>query len=311
MSKENKKLIVIVGTTASGKTSLGVDLALQFNGEIVSADSRQVYKGMDIGTGKDLQEYTIEKGNKKTNIPYHLIDVIDPKKRFTLLDYQKQAFKAIDDILARGKVPILVGGSGLYIQAVIDNYNLSVSTPDNNLRAELEKLSIEEILNQLKKVSKLSVKEFEQITEEKNKRRLIRYLEYCLVSKKPLKNLFKKNKPKYDLLMLGLTFSNEILSERIEKRLKTRIEDDGMIEEVKRLHDEGLSWKRLDEFGLEYRLISLYLRRKISYEAMFLELLKGIKNFAKRQKTWFKRDKRIIWIENKSQAKKLVKEFLK
>ncbi len=311
MKKSNKKLIAIVGTTASGKTGLAVKLCPDFNGEVISADSRQVYKGMDIGTGKDLKEYKFKKWNKNIKIPYHLIDVVSPKTKFNLSNYQKKAFKAIDNVLGRGKNPFLVGGTGLYVQAVIDNYNLSFIKPNFKLRKELDELEIMDILNKLKKVSKLNKKEFKEITKEKNKRRLVRYLEFCLTNKKPLKELFKKQDPKYDVLILGLTFPKEILAGRIKKRLKERLEKEDMLGEVKRLKEGGVSWKRLEGFGLEYKYLSLYLKGEISYNEMFDGLDRAINQFAKRQKTWFKRDKRIVWVKNKTEAKKEIKKFLK
>jgi tRNA dimethylallyltransferase len=311
MENKKQKLIAIVGTTASGKTGLAVKLCLAFNGEVISADSRQVYKGMDIGTGKDLIEYRVKKGNKYIDIPYHLIDVVTPKRRFTLASYQKKAFRAIDDILASGKNVFLVGGTGLYSQAVIDNYNLSFVKPNLKLRKELDKLEIVDILNKLKKVSKLNKKEFKKITKEKNKRRLVRYLEFCLTTKKPLKDLFTKQEPRYEVLIIGLTFDKDVLESRIRKRLKDRLEKEDMLGEVERLRSEGLSWKKLEEFGLEYKYLSLYLKGNISYEQMFEEIVRASVQFAKRQLTWFKKDKRTIWIKNNTEAKKRIKEFLK
>lgn len=307
---------MIAGTTASGKTRLGVNLALKFNGEIVSADSRQVYKGMDVGTGKDLKEYSLRLTNKNgrlksIDIPYHLIDVVDPKIRFNLADYQKKAFDAIDDILSRGKVPFLVGGTGLYVQSIIDNYDLSGPGPDKKLRAELEKLSIDNIIKKLKTDCRVSSKKFNEITKEKNKRRLVRYLEFCLTTKKPLDELFKKNKPRYNALILGLTFDKKTLSNRIEKRLKERLDKEDMVGEVEMLKSNGLSWKRLEEFGLEYKWLSLYLRGLINYNEMFDGLSSDTRRFAKRQMTWFKRDKRVIWPKDKKESVRLVDEFLK
>ncbi len=311
MGKDKQKLIVIAGTTASGKTALGVDLALRFNGEIVSADSRQVYRGMDIGTGKDLKEYTVKRNGKKTKVPYHLIDVVSPRTRFGLASYQKKAFKAIDDILSRGKIPFLVGGTGLYIQSIVDNYDLSGPTPDKKLRDELEKLNIEEIVEKLKIECKISDKKFQEIVKEKNKRRLARYLEFCVTTKKPLDELFKKNKQKYNTLMLGLTFDKDTLSQRIEKRIIERLEKEDMVGEVERLKSDGISWKRLEGFGLEYRWLSLYLKDIVTYNEMVGGLSSDTRKFAKRQMTWFKRDKRIVWPKEKMGSIKLVKDFLK
>ncbi|MBU1036569.1 tRNA (adenosine(37)-N6)-dimethylallyltransferase MiaA [Patescibacteria group bacterium] len=284
------KLIVILGPTACGKTKLAVKLAKLFNGEIVSADSRQVYQGMDIGTGKDLKEYQ--------NIPYHLIDVYPAKKQFTLADYQKKAYQAIDNIICRKKIPFLVGGSGLYLQAVIDGYQLSQAAPDLTLRKNLNAKSLKQLQN-LAKNLKLNKSDFN------NKRRLIRALEIQHAQKK-----FKPaKKPKYNCLILGLKFPKKIIDQRIDKRLKARLKQ-GLIKEVKKLHQQGLSWKKLQDFGLEYKWIAYYLQNKINYEEMTEKLAIAIHQFAKRQMTWYKRMENIIWIKNYTKAKNKIKKAL-
>ncbi|MEA2088875.1 MAG: tRNA (adenosine(37)-N6)-dimethylallyltransferase MiaA [Patescibacteria group bacterium] len=326
MLREKNKIIVILGPTASGKTRLGVKLCLKFNGEIVSADSRQVYKGMDIGTGKDLKEYQISlkaKSYKLKAIKYHLIDIVSPKKRFDLAQYQKMAFQAIDNILSRKKQPFLVGGTGLYIQSIVDNYNLFDAKPNIELRKKLEMLNINDLIEKFKIINKkfsayakvsvdrqVDIKLFNNILQN-NKRRIIRYIELMEKKKMPFDKIFKKNKPKYDVLILGLTFPNEILADKIDKRLKKWLGKEDLIGEIKNLRKNGVSWKRLEEFGLEYKWISYYLRNKISYEETQEFILRDIKKFAKRQMTWFKRDKKVKWIKNYNQAEKLVKKFLK
>jgi len=289
------KLIVILGPTSAGKTKLAVKLAKLFNGEIVSADSRQVYQGLDIGTGKDKKEYG--------RVKYHLIDVVSPKKRFSLADYQKLAYLAIDDILQRGKVPFLVGGTGLYIQAIVDGYQLDDVKPDAALRKKLEQKTLAE-LQILAKKYKVDLNQ----SDFNNKRRLIRKLEVHLNSAEhsPL-----TNKPKYDCLLLGLALPKIELEKKIDQRLKQRLAKEGLIEEVKKLNKNGLSWKKLDEFGLEYRFIAQYLQSKLTYEQMTAKLAIAIYQFAKRQMTWFKRDKRIIWLAKSEQGKNLIKKFLK
>ena len=301
MKKEKKKLIVILGPTSSGKTSLAVKLAYKFNGEIVSADSRQVYKGMNIGTGKDLKEYKVK--NKK--IPYHLIDVIKPNTQFSLAKYQKLAYKAIDDILKRGKVPFLAGGTGLYIQAVVDGYVLPPAKPDLELRKRLAKLSLKQLLARLKK---LDLQTYKTI-DKNNRRRVERAVEICLLTGMPLSKQRKKVKPPYDILILGIGLPKEVLYKKIDKRLKERLKQ-GMVAEVKRLHQQGVSWKRLEGFGLEYRWIARYLQKKLKYDEMVEGLCKDIKKFTKRQITWFKRDKGIKWLKNYLQAYKLINKFL-
>jgi len=329
MVKQNikSKIIVILGPTSSGKTKLAVKSAVEFNGEIVSADSRQVYRGMDVGTGKDLQEYNIKIPNPKsqipnkskitnskfktTSIPYHLIDVASPKERFNLADYQKIAFNAIDDVLARKKLPILVGGSGLYLQAVVDNYNLSTAKPDTDLRKKLEKMTVVELFTALKKQSANFANRLNQ-SDKNNKRRLIRYLEILRQD-----NTFKSRagEKKYDSLIIGIKIAKDILKKRIEERLIERLEKQGMIDEVKGLHNDGLIWKKLESFGLEYKFISLYLQRKLDYQEMVEKLNRAINQFARRQMSWFKRWERqgteINWIENDSEVEKLIKKFIK
>ena len=299
--KNDKKIIVILGPTASGKTKLAVELAEKFNGEIVSADSRQVYRGMDIGTGKDLAEYSV---------PYHLIDVVNPKLRFDLAQYQKLAFAAIDDILGRGKLPILAGGSGLYLQAVIDNYKLSDAKKDLALRKKLEKLNAGELFKKLEKLSPNLAVKLNQ-SDKNNKRRLIRYLE-ILEQDKNFKS--RKGQKKYEALLIGLSYSGEILKQRIFKRLMDRLKEQNMIGEVENLRAKGLSWKRLEEFGLEYKFISLYLQGKLQYEEMVEKLNLAIFQFAKRQLTWFKRWEKqganINWVKDNKKIEKLVKDYL-
>jgi len=331
MSKKiNKKdkIIVILGPTASGKTGLGVKLAQKFNGEIISADSRQVYKGMDIGTGKDLAEYwvKVKKGsageaglprsgyagarNDKIKIPHHLIDVVDPKAEFSLVKFKKKAEEAIKDILKRNRVPIVVGGTGLYLQALVDNYNLSPVGPDKKLRNKLERKNNQELLKMLNKINSEFTNKLHE-SDQKNKRRLIRYIE-ILGSQQLSKD--GTTKSDYEFLLIGLTWPREVIRERIDKRLIDRLEKEKMVEEVERLQKEGVSWKRLIDFGLEYKYIALYLQGKLKYDEMVEKLSIVIKRFAKKQMTWFRRwqkqGRKIFWIKSRGEAEKLVKKFL-
>jgi len=300
------KVLVILGPTASGKTKLGVELAWKFNGEIISADSRQVYKGMDIGTGKDLKEYKVG----KEKIPYHLIDVVSPQDEFNLALYQKLAFKAIEDILQRGKLPIIVGGTGLYLQAVVDNYNISNIKPDQARRTEMENLSISELFARIKKLKPDFAAKINN-SDKNNPHRLVRYLE-ILAGGESTKNGRKESK--YDFLILGINISDEKMRESIKKRIIDRLNNEAMLEEVKRLHQEGISYQKLISFGLEYKFLAQYLQKKIGYEEMVEKLSTATYRFAKHQKTWFRRwekqGRRIDWLKDVKKANAILKKFL-
>lgn len=291
------KLVVILGSTSSGKTDLSIKLAKKFNGEIISADSRQIYKDMDIGTGK------ITKKEMK-GISHYLLDVASPKKRFTVTQYQKLALKAIKKIQKKNKIPFLVGGTGFYIQAALNEISIPRVKPDWKLRKKLEKKSLAELFKMLKK---FDPKRAEAI-DKSNPRRLIRALEITIKTKKPVPLLQEKKSP-FDVLFLGIKKSKKELKKLIEKRLLKRLKQ-GLVEEIKKLKKSGLSWKRLEEFGLEYRYVAQYLQKKLTHQEMTEKLQKEIEHFAKRQITWFKRDKRIKWVKNYQQSEKLLKYFL-
>jgi len=293
----NKKIIVVLGPTASGKSDLAVKLARKFNGEIISADSRQVYRGMDIGTGKITKK-------EMQSIPHYLLDIVSPKKRFDVVQYRNLAIKTIDKIFRKGKVPILCGGTGFYIQAVIDGIIIPEVKPDWQLRKKLEQLTTDQLLNRLKKLDPSRTKTI----DKKNRRRLIRALEIIIKTKRSVPVL-KKNPLPYPVFMLGIKKEKTELKKLIKKRLLKRLKE-GMIEEVKKLHKSGVSWKRLEEFGLEYRFVAQYLQKKLAYNEMINLIQKEIEHYTKRQMTWFKRDERIKWIKNYKQAEKLVKNFL-
>lgn len=311
MSKTKKanKIIAIVGTTASGKTTLAVKLAKKYHGEIISVDSRQVYKYMDIGTGKDLDEYTIIQNGKIKKIPYHLIDVVHPNTDFNLGKFYKKASKAINEILNKGKLPIIAGGTGLYVQSIIDGYNLSSVKPDPKLRAELEKQSIVNLFNKLKKIDKKFTENLNH-SDRNNKRRLIRYIE---IKSNKKNNIQSSRAPEYNSIIIGLTWPQEILKQRIYKRLIQRKERQNLIEEVEILHNKHrVSWKRLINFGLEYKYITLYLQNKISYDEMIEELNRAIYQFSRRQMTWLRRWERsgakIHWTRDIKAIDKLIKK---
>lgn len=300
------KVLVLLGPTASGKTALGVSLALKYNGEIVSADSRQVYKGMDIGSGKDLKAYKV---GKKT-VPYHLIDVVSPNTEFNLAKYQKLALKAMADVIERGKLPIIVGGTGLYLQALVDNYLLSSTKPDLEKRRELEILSREELFKRLESLKPDFAHKLNN-SDKNNARRLVRYLEILEQGS----SLEMKKESPYDFLILGLTYADEILRARIIKRINDRLDQEDMLGEVKRLHAEGVSWRRLLSFGLEYKFLSQYLLGRLDYDDMLKKLGDASYRFAKRQKTWFRRwekqGRQIYWVDGLQTAEKLIKAWLR
>jgi len=293
------KILVILGPTASGKTSLAVKLAKELKGEIISADSRQVYRGMDIGTGKDLKEYG--------KVKYHLIDVVDPAEEFNLAKYQKLANQAIKEILSRGNLPIIVGGTGLYLQAIIDGYQLSEHTPDIKRRQELEAMTVSELFKLLEKDKPEFANKLNN-SDKNNPRRLVRYIE---IMERGETEVAPKKVVPYDFLILGLQQDDEEMRARIMKRIKDRLDNEDMVAEVEGLMNDGLSLARLNSFGLEYRYISWYLQDKMEYEEMVEKLGLASYRFAKRQKTWFKRWEKqgrvINWVSGLKEAKKLIK----
>lgn len=297
MKKNSPKLIVILGPTASGKTVFSVKLAKKINGEIVSADSRQVYREMNIGTGKVSKK-------EMEGVPHYLLNVANPNRKFTVAQYKKLAIRAINKILKKGKIPILCGGTGFYIQAAVDGIIIPAVKPDWKLRKKLEKKSIKELYKMLKNLDPERAKTI----EKKNPRRLIRAIEIVLKTKRPVPP--RKFSPlPYLVLMIGIKKTPEKLKGLIRKRLLKRLKS-GMIAEVKGLKKSGLSWKRLEEFGLEYRYIAQYLQNKINRREMIEKIQKESEKYAKRQMTWFKRDERILWIKNYKEAKELIKNFL-
>ena len=297
------KLIVILGQTATGKSDLAVQIALKFNGEIISADSRQVYKGLDLGSGKITKK-------EICGVPHHLLNVASPKKVFNVSDYKKLADKAIADILKRGKVPIITGGTGFYIDSVVNNSILPEVQPNMSLRKKLASKSAVALFDALKK---LDSKRAETI-DAQNPVRLIRAIEIATALGK-VPTLDTEATPPYDTLFIGLEILEKKLKERIYKRIIDRIKK-GMIREVQNLHTGGLSWKRMEQLGLEYRHIALHLQDKISKAEMIDGLYTDTWQYAKRQKTWFKRNKNTHWLNpllksTNNKTKSLVKKFLK
>ncbi|MCR5300975.1 MAG: tRNA (adenosine(37)-N6)-dimethylallyltransferase MiaA [Lachnospiraceae bacterium] len=278
------KLLCIVGTNASGKSSLGIELARKYDADIVSADSRQVYKGLDLGSGKVTQE-------EMKGVRHYLIDVCRPNEFFSLAHYQKMAYEALDSIFESGRKAFLVGGTGLYVNAVADGYDLSDAAPDPQIRKSVEQKSSEELLH-------LITEKAPQILERvdiRNKRRLERAAEKVISGDYSA----PANKPRYETLLIGVTYPRQELYERIRVRLDKRL-DAGMIDEVAGLRAAGATDDFLFRLGLEYRYILMYLRGEFSdYEAFYNKLFMEIRHLAKEQMTWFRKRSDIIWIDMK------------
>jgi len=275
------KILVIIGPTATGKSELAVKLAKKYNGEVISADSRQVYKGLDIGTGKITKK-------EMRGIRHHMLDIVSPKKVFNVADWKKETEKIISDIVLQGKLPVICGGTGFYIQSIVDGLVLPEVPPNKILRKKLERKGSRELLNILKRLDKRRVQNIDQ----KNPVRLIRAIE--IARKLGAVPEINRNQNKYKILQIGLTLPSEKLRERISTRLFARIRE-GMIGEAKRLKRKGLSWKRMRELGLEYRYLAGYLQKKISKKELLDKIENGNFDYSKRQMTWFKRDKKIKW----------------
>ncbi len=278
--KTKIKIVCIVGPTAVGKSDFAVAYAKKHNGEVISADSRQVYAGLDIGTGKITKK-------EMRGIPHHLLDIENPKKQFTVGKFKELAEKAIMDIVSRGKLPIICGGTGFYIDAVAKNITYPDVPRNTKLRKKLSSATPDELFRQLKKLDIRYANSLNN-SEKNNPNRLTRSIEIATaLSKIPQ---IKKGTSPYQIKWIKLTSPTKQLKERINKRLTKRLEH-GMIEEVKKLHKNGLSWKRMDELGLEYRYVSRFLQKKITEEEMIKLLQTEIWHYAKRQILWFKRVK--------------------
>lgn len=302
MKKEHEtqyKVIAVVGPTASGKSALAVDIARLVGGEIVSADSRQTYVGLNIGTGKVTK-------SEMLSVPHYMLDVANPKRKMSVVQYERLATRAICDILKRGKVPIICGGTGFYIDAILTNASFPAVPPNSKLRKELEKLSPEKLFKKLQKIDPTRAKNI----DSKNSRRLIRAIEIATT----LGNVPKSTLPKerYDTFYIGLTLQKEELAERIKTRLLARIRR-GMVAEARKLHEQGLSWKRMESLGLEYRFLAQFLQNKILKDEMLRDLETAIRQYSKRQMVWFKRNKKIKWFRPDEYEKilKVAENFLK
>ena len=316
-------MITILGPTASGKTPLAAALAQQIDGEIISADSRQVYRRMDIGTGKDLADYTVHgsgsmvQGSSLTinqeplTIPYHLIDICEPGTKYNLFQYQQDFFDAYQDIIGRGKTPILCGGTGLYIEAVLKGYQLSPVPQNPELRARLEGKTLDELTEMLVELKAKNGSVMHNKTDVDSCQRAIRAIEieeYNLHTPTP-----KRELPPIDSLIVGVNIDREARREKITRRLKARLEE-GMIEEVRGLLAEGIPAEDLIYYGLEYKFVTEYLVGKMTYDEMFQRLEIAIHQFAKRQMTWFRGMERrgftIHWIDALQPMEEKVRQIL-
>lgn len=269
-------LMVVTGPTASGKTSLAVAIASKLGGEIISADSRQVYRDMNLGTGKDYNDYVID----GARIPYHLVDIVDPGYKYNVFEYQRDFIKVFASLKERNVFPIVCGGSGMYADSIITGYKLHEVPPDSGLRAELEKKSMEELRAIL-----ATFKNLHNITDSDTKKRVIRAIEIEYFNQS--RRLQKSEITKFNSLVIGILDDRELRRKKISDRLKQRLKA-GMIDEVKKLIDAGVEIETLIYYGLEYKFISLYLTGKLSYSTMVKDLEIAIHQFAKRQMTWFR-----------------------
>jgi len=293
-------MITILGPTACGKTRLAVNVALHLGGEIISADSRQVFRGMDIGTGKDLTDYNVD----GVEVPYHLVDIREPGYEYSVFEFQADFVNVYNDIVKRNKLPILCGGTGLYIEAVLRNYRLADVPQNNELRMELEQCSHQDLVERLEKYITLH-----NHTDTETRERLIRAIEIQeYQAENP--NLHIEI-PDIKHLVLGITFPRNLVMQRIQNRLQERLQN-GMIDEIANLLKLGIKPERLIRYGLEYKYITLYLENSISYNEMFEKLNIAIRQFAKRQMTWYRRMERngvnIHWIDGTHSDKKKLDE---
>ena len=320
-----KQMITILGPTASGKTPLAAALAYQTEGEIISADSRQVYRRMDIGTGKDLADYEVSPLTSHLSpltshllpltskkIPYHLIDIVEPGTKYNLFQYQQDFYDAYQDIMARGKTPILCGGTGLYIEAVLKGYKLSPVPQNPDLRQQLEGKTLDELTQLLAALKAKTGSVMHNKTDVDSCQRAIRAIEiesYNLEHPVPLREL-----PPVDSLIIGVNIDREARREKITRRLKARLEE-GMVDEVRGLLDEGIPAEDLIYYGLEYKFVTEYVTGKTTYDEMFTRLEIAIHQFAKRQMTWFRGMERrgftIHWIDALQPMEEKVGEILR
>jgi len=282
-------LLVILGPTAGGKTAVAAHWAYRNNGEIISADSRQVYRGMTIGTGKDYADYVVE----GRQIPYHCIDIVEPGEQYNVYEYQKDFLKAYNDIISRNRIPVLCGGSGMYIEAVINGYKLIQVPVNESLRKDLETKTDAELERLL-----ASLKTLHNRSDADTRKRMIRAIEIAIYQTEHPQEAAAY--PEIQPLLIGIQYDRESRRQRITQRLRQRL-DEGMIEEAQGLLDRGISYEQLEYYGLEYKYLAKYISGELTYKQMFEQLNTAIHQFAKRQMTWFRRMERsglsIWWLD--------------
>lgn len=291
-------VVAVVGPTASGKSKLAVGLAEQFNGEVVSADSRQVYRGLDLGTGKITKP-------EMAGIPHHLLDIASPMEQFSVAQFVPLAEEAIGGITVRSRLPIVCGGSGQYIDTLLRGSLLPEVAPQPEIRAELEPKSAEELFAELQKIDPRRA----ETIDPQNKRRLIRAIEIVRVTGKPVPVTNDQVRAPFDVLWLGIDVPPEQLRERIAERLTLRL-NRGLLQEVRLLHERGLTWERMEELGLEYRFAARHLQGFLRENEFEEQLLDAICQYARRQRTWWRQHTDIHWITDLDEAVKLTKHFL-
>jgi tRNA dimethylallyltransferase len=309
MKNNLSKLVVILGPTASGKSDLAIKLAKKFKGEIISADSRQIYKGMDIGTAKPKGHQSSANSHRSLvskGIRHYMINTVKPSQTLTLTEYKDRAIEVINNITRRGKVPFLVGGTGLYISSIVNNWLIPKVRPSKKLRNELEGKTNKWLFKQLKKLDRETAANI----DPQNKRRLVRALEVCLTSDLPFSKQRKRGNSLFNILEIGLDLEREKLYKGIGKRVDLMIRA-GLVREVKSLIRRGYGWHLPAMSGIGYRQVGQYLRGEISLERAIELIKRDTRRYAKRQLTWFRKDKRIRWIGGPKEAEKLIKKFLK
>ncbi len=311
MDKNNQKLqklIVICGPTASGKTAWSLKLARKYDGEVISADSRQIYKKMDIGTAKDPGEWRLVNMRRTfyiQDVPHHLIDFLDPGKNFTVAEFRDKAVKYAKMAHYKGKIPFIVGGTGLYIHSVVDNLNIPRIPPNKKLRESLEQKTNEELMRWLKELDPVTA----ETVDANNNRRIVRALEVCILSGQPFSQQQLKGEPIFDVLQIAIDQPREVLYDRINKRVDEQIKN-GLLHEIKNLLKQKYSWDLPSMSGIGYRQFKDYFEGNMSLAQATENLKQANRNYAKRQMTWFKRDKRIHWVKTFEEADNLILDFL-